>query len=127
MPRIAGIDIPSEKRVQFALTHIYGIGRAMAGDIVDSLKIDPTKRAKDLNDKELANIRNFIEEKCVVEGDLRKDVQMNIKRLVEIGCYRGIRHRMGLPVRGQKTKANARTRKGPRGTAIAKKNKVSKK
>ncbi|WP_462137336.1 30S ribosomal protein S13 [Candidatus Mycalebacterium sp.] len=127
MPRIAGIDIPSEKRVQFALTYIYGIGNATAGDIVASLKIDPVKRAKDLNDKELADIRNFIEGKCVVEGDLRKDVQMNIKRLVEIGCYRGIRHRMGLPVRGQKTKANARTRKGPRGTAIAKKNKVSKK
>ena len=127
MPRIAGVDIPLEKRVQFALTYIYGIGRATAGDIVDSLKIDPAKRAKDLNEKEIAEIRNFIEGNCVVEGDLRKDVQMNIKRLVEIGCYRGIRHRTGLPVRGQKTKANARTRKGPRGTAIAKKKKAGKK
>lgn len=127
MPRISGVDIPPEKRVEFALTYIYGIGRTTASDIVRSLKIPPGKRAKDLNEKEVADIRLFIEENCVVEGDLRKDVQMNVKRLVEIGCYRGIRHRSGLPVRGQKTKANARTRKGPRGTAIAKKKKAGKK
>ncbi len=127
MPRIAGVDIPQDKRVEFALTYIYGIGRAAASDIVNALKINPAKRSKDLNEKEVADIRRFIEENCIVEGDLRKDVQMNIKRLVEIGCYRGIRHRSGLPVRGQKTKANARTRKGPRGTAIAKKKKAGKK
>ncbi len=127
MPRIAGVDIPLEKRVEFALTYIYGIGRTTACNIVGSLKIDPKKRSKELNDKEVADIRLFIEKNLVVEGDLRKDIQMNIKRLVEIGCYRGIRHRNGLPVRGQKTKANARTRKGPRGTAIAKKKKAGKK
>lgn len=127
MPRIAGVDIPLNKRVEFALTYIYGIGRSTASNIVASFNIDPGKRSKDLNEKEVADIRLFIEENCVVEGDLRKDVQMNIKRLVEIGCYRGIRHRSGLPVRGQKTKANARTRKGPRGTAIAKKKKAGKK
>lgn len=126
MPRIAGVDIPLEKRVEFALTYIYGIGRTTASDIVGALNIDPAKRSKDLNEKEVADIRQYIERNCVVEGDLKKDVQMNIKRLVEIGCYRGIRHRTGLPVRGQKTKANARTRKGPRGTAIAKKKKVGK-
>ncbi len=127
MPRIAGVDIPPDKRVEFALTYIYGIGRVTASSIVKSLKIDPRKRSGDLNEKEVSDIRLFIEGNCVVEGDLRKDVQMNIKRLVEIGCYRGIRHRSGLPVRGQKTKANARTRKGPRGTAIAKKKKAGKK
>lgn len=121
MPRIAGVDIPLDKRVEFALTYIYGIGRATASDIVKALKVDAAKRSKDLTEKEVADIRQFIEQNCVVEGDLRKEVQMNIKRLVEIGCYRGVRHRTGLPVRGQKTKANARTRKGPRGTAIAKK------
>ncbi|MGI9559210.1 MAG: 30S ribosomal protein S13 [Thermodesulfobacteriota bacterium] len=126
MPRIAGVDIPLNKRVEFSLTYIFGIGRTTAAGIVKSLNIDPTKRAKDLDEKEVTNIRLFIEQNCVVEGDLRKDVQMNIKRLVEIGCYRGVRHRTGLPVRGQKTKANARTRKGPRGTAIAKKKKVGK-
>ncbi len=127
MPRIAGVDVPQDKRVEFALTYIYGIGRATASGIVKSLKIDSRKRSKDLNEKEVSDIRLFIEKNCVVEGDLRRDVQMNIKRLVEIGCYRGIRHRNGLPVRGQKTKANARTRKGPRGTAIAKKKKAGKK
>ncbi|MCY3972847.1 MAG: 30S ribosomal protein S13 [Candidatus Dadabacteria bacterium] len=126
MPRIAGVDIPLEKRVEFALTYIYGIGRATASGIVGALNIDSAKRSKDLSEKEVADIRQYIERNCVVEGDLRKDVQMNIKRLVEIGCYRGIRHRTGLPVRGQKTKANARTRKGPRGTAIAKKKKAGK-
>ena len=126
MPRIAGVDIPLEKRVEFALTYIYGIGKATASGIVGALNIDPAKRSKDLNEKEVADIRQYIERNCVVEGDLRKDVQMNIKRLVEIGCYRGVRHRTGLPVRGQKTKANARTRKGPRGTAIAKKKKAGK-
>lgn len=126
MPRIAGVDIPLEKRVEFALTYIYGIGGATASGIVAALNIDPAKRSKDLSEKEVADIRQHIERNCVVEGDLRKDVQMNIKRLVEIGCYRGIRHRTGLPVRGQKTQANARTRKGPRGTAIAKKKKAGK-
>ena len=126
MPRIAGIDIPLDKRIEVGLTYIFGIGRKTSNDILREADIDNNKRSKDLDDNEVAKLREIIESKYTVEGDLRKEVQGNIRRLVEIGCYRGIRHRQGLPVRGQITKSNARTRKGPRGTAIAKKKKVGK-
>lgn len=126
MPRIAGVDIPLNKRIEVGLTYIYGIGRAVSRDILKEARVDVNKQAKDLTDHEVAAIRETIESKYTVEGELRKEVQTNIKRLIEIGCYRGVRHRLGLPVRGQKTKSNARTRKGPRGTAIAKKKKVTK-
>ena len=126
MPRIAGIDIPLEKRIEVGLTYIFGIGRKTSNDILRAAEIDHNKRSKDLDDAEVAKLREIIESEYTVEGDLRKEVQGNIRRLVEIGCYRGIRHRQGLPVRGQITKSNARTRKGPRGTAIAKKKKVGK-
>lgn len=126
MPRIAGIDIPLNKRIEVGLTYIYGIGKKTSNEILKEAQIDVDKRSKDLDDSEVAKIREILENNYSVEGDLRKEVQSNIRRLVEIGCYRGIRHRQGLPVRGQITKSNARTRKGPRGTAIAKKKKVSK-
>ena len=126
MPRIAGVDIPLNKRIEVGLTYIYGIGRKTSIDILGSAEIDSSKRSKDLDDGEVAKLREIIENQYTVEGDLRKEVQGNIRRLVEIGCYRGIRHRQGLPVRGQCSKSNARTRKGPRGTAIAKKKKVGK-
>ena len=126
MPRIAGIDIPLDKRIEVGLTYIFGIGRKTSNDILRAAEIDLNKRSKDLDDNEVAKLREIIENQYTVEGDLRKEVQGNIRRLVEIGCYRGIRHRQGLPVRGQITKSNARTRKGPRGTAIAKKKKVGK-
>ena len=126
MPRIAGIDIPLNKRIEVGLTYIYGIGKKTSGDILKLAEIDLNKRSKDLDDNEVAKLREIIESNYSVEGDLRKEIQGNIRRLVEIGCYRGIRHRQSLPVRGQKTKANARTRKGPRGTAIAKKKQVGK-
>ncbi|MGH7885731.1 MAG: 30S ribosomal protein S13 [Thermodesulfobacteriota bacterium] len=126
MPRIAGVDIPLNKRVLIALTYIYGIGKVSSNNILDQAGIDVNKRSKDLDDQEVAKLREIIESQYTVEGDLRKEVQTNIKRLVEIGTYRGIRHRLRLPVRGQLTKSNARTRKGPRGTAIAKKKKVTK-
>ena len=126
MPRIAGVDIPLNKRIEVGLTYIYGIGRKTSIDILSSAAIDSSIRSKDLNDAEVAKLREIIENQYTVEGDLRKEVQGNIRRLVEIGCYRGIRHRQGLPVRGRCSKSNARTRKGPRGTAIAKKKKVGK-
>ncbi len=126
MPRIAGVDIPESKRIEIALTYIYGVGRHTANKILNKAEIEPTKYSKDLTEQEIAKIREIIDSNYTVEGDLRKDVQTNIRRLVEIGCYRGIRHRQRLPVRGQKTKSNARTRKGPRGTAIAKKKRVGK-
>lgn len=126
MPRIAGVDIPLNKRILIGLTYIYGIGKVSSNDILSEASIDINKRSKDLDDQEVAKLREIIESKYTVEGDLRKEIQTNIKRLVEIGCYRGIRHRSRLPVRGQITKSNARTRKGPRGTAIAKKKKVGK-
>ncbi len=126
MPRIAGIDIPLNKRIEIGLTYIYGIGRFYSNQILNEAGIDVNKQAKDLTDQEVASIRDLIENRYNVEGELRKDVQTNIRRLIEIGCYRGIRHRIGLPTRGQKTKSNARTRKGPRGTAIAKKKKAGK-
>ena len=121
MARIAGVDIPNNKRVEIALTYIYGIGRKSANDILAKTGINPDTRAKDLTEAEVAKLRDEIEANYNVEGDLRRDVALNIKRLVEINCYRGIRHRRGLPVRGQRTKTNARTRKGPAKTIANKK------
>ena len=121
MARIAGVDIPNNKRVEIALTYIYGIGRTSANDILAKTGINPDTRAKDLTEAEVAKLRDEIEASYTVEGDLRRDVALNIKRLVEINCYRGIRHRKGLPVRGQRTKTNARTRKGPAKTIANKK------
>ena len=126
MPRIAGVDIPLEKRIVIGLTYIYGVGKVISNEILKEANIDINTKSKDLTDQEVAAIRDILENKYMVEGELRKEVQTNIRRLVEIGCYRGIRHRTGLPTRGQKTKSNARTRKGPRGTAIAKKKKAGK-
>ena len=121
MARIAGVDIPNQKRVEIALTYIYGIGRKSANDILVKTGINPDTRAKDLTEEEVAKLRDEIENSYHVEGDLRRDVALNIKRLVEINCYRGVRHRKGLPVRGQRTKTNARTRKGPAKTIANKK------
>ena len=114
MARIAGVDLPKEKRVEIGLTYIYGIGVSSARKILEKAKISPDVRVKDLTDDDVAKIRKVIDEDYKVEGDLRREVALNIKRLTEIGCYRGLRHRRGLPVRGQRTKTNARTRKGPR-------------
>jgi small subunit ribosomal protein S13 len=122
MARIAGVDLPREKRVEIGLTYIFGVGRTTSNKILDKAGIDGNTRVRDLTDEEVDKIRAAMEDLDVmVEGDLRRDVAMNIKRLQEIGCYRGIRHRKGLPVRGQKTKTNARTRKGPRRTVANKK------
>ena len=121
MARIAGVDIPNNKRVEIALTYIYGIGRKSANDILAKTGINPDTRAKDLTEEEVAKLRDEIETSYTVEGDLRRNVALNIKRMVEINCYRGIRHRKGLPVRGQRTKTNARTRKGPAKTIANKK------
>ena len=121
MARISGVDIPNSKRVEIALTYIYGIGRKSANDILAKTGINPDTRAKDLTEDEVAKLRDEIENSYTVEGDLRRDVALNIKRMVEINCYRGIRHRKGLPVRGQRTKTNARTRKGPAKTIANKK------
>ena len=121
MARISGVDIPNSKRVEIALTYIYGIGRKSANDILKKTGINPDIRAKDLTEDDIAKMRDVIENEYTVEGELRREVAMNIKRLVEINCYRGIRHRKGLPVRGQRTKTNARTRKGPAKTIANKK------
>ncbi len=121
MARIAGVDIPNQKRVEIALTYIYGIGRTSANKILAKTGINPDTRAKDLTEDEIAKLRDEIEASYHVEGDLRREVGMDIKRMVEINCYRGIRHRKGLPVRGQRTKTNARTRKGPAKTIANKK------
>ena len=121
MARISGVDIPNQKRVEIALTYIYGIGRKSANDILAATGINPDTRAKDLTDADIAKLRDEIEENYKVEGDLRRDVGLDIKTMVEINCYRGIRHRKGLPVRGQRTKTNARTRKGPAKTIANKK------
>lgn len=123
MARIAGVDLPKEKRVEIGLTYIYGIGLSTSQKILATTGINPDTRIKDLTEDEVNEIRNYVNKNLMVEGDLRRDVALNIKRLVEIGCYRGIRHRKGLPVRGQKTKTNARTRKGPRKTVSRKKKK----
>lgn len=121
MARIAGVDLPREKRVEIGLTYIYGIGRKTANDILEKAQVNPDVRVKDLTEEEAGRIRKIIDQEYVVEGDLRREVSLNIKRLMEIGCYRGIRHRRSLPVRGQKTKTNARTRKGPKKTVGRKK------
>ena len=121
MARISGVDLPREKRVEIGLTYIYGIGRASSNRILAQANVNPDTRVKDLTDDEVARIRDVIDETQMVEGDLRREIALNIKRLQEIGCYRGIRHRKGLPVRGQKTKTNARTRKGPKRTVANKK------
>jgi small subunit ribosomal protein S13 len=121
MARIAGIDLRLEKRIEIALTDIYGIGRVRALDILASAKVEPDRRVKDLTEQEASRIRQIIDRQGMVEGDLRKEVQENIKRLIEIGSYRGLRHRRNMPVRGQKTKTNARTRKGPKRLAVKKK------
>ena len=120
MARIAGINIPPEKRVEVGLTYIFGIGRSKSKTILAEAKIDKDKKVKDLSDEEVNKIRQIIEKREKIEGDLRKEVAMNIKRLVDIGCYRGLRHKRKLPVRGQRTKTNARTRKGPKGKSIKK-------
>lgn len=112
MARIAGIDLPREKRIEIGLTYIYGIGRPLANEILKKTNINPNTRVKDLTESDVSKLRDYIEKNLVVEGDLRREVAMNIKRLQDIGCYRGLRHRRGLPVRGQNTKTNARTRKG---------------
>ena len=121
MARISGVDLPREKRVEIGLTYIYGIGRASADRILAAAGVNPDTRVKDLTDDEVKKIAAVVADTQVVEGDLRREIAMNIKRLQEIGCYRGIRHRKSLPVRGQKTKTNARTRKGPRKTVANKK------
>jgi small subunit ribosomal protein S13 len=114
--RIAGIDLPREKRIEVGLTYIYGIGRPLANEILKKTNVNPDTRVKDLTESDVSKLREYIEKHLVVEGDLRREVAMNIKRLQDIGCYRGLRHRKGLPVRGQRTKTNARTRKGKRRT-----------
>jgi small subunit ribosomal protein S13 len=121
MARVAGVDLPREKRGEVAITYIYGIGRAMARRILTQVNVDPGKRVKAWTDEETARIRDLIEREHKVEGDLRREISMNVKRLMDIGCYRGIRHRRGLPVRGQRTHTNARTRKGPRKGVMVKK------
>ena len=121
MARIAGVDLPREKRVEIALTYIYGIGRKTANDILAATGVNPDTRVKDMTEEDEAKIREYIDHHLIVEGDKRRDVALNIKRLVEIGCYRGVRHSLGLPVRGQRTKTNARTRKGPAKTIANKK------
>ncbi len=121
MARISGVDLPREKRVEIGLTYIFGIGRASSNRILAKANVNPDTRCKDLTDDEVGRIRDVIDESYMVEGDLKREIALNIKRLQEIGCYRGIRHRKGLPVRGQKTKTNARTRKGPKRTVANKK------
>ncbi len=116
MARIEGVDLPRSKRIEIGLTYIFGIGRTRANEIIAATKVNPDTRVKDLTENDVSIMREYINKNYKVEGDLRRDVQMNIKRLVEIGCYRGLRHRRGLPVHGQRTKTNARTRKGPKKT-----------
>ena len=116
MARIVGVEIPNEKRVEIALTYIYGIGRSLSNEILKSANVDPDRRVKDLKDEDISKISNVIQKTCKIEGDLRRELTANIKRLIDIGSYRGIRHRKNLPVRGQRTHTNARTRKGPRKT-----------
>jgi len=125
MARIAGIDLPRNKRANIALTYIYGIGVSRSARILDEAKVDPMKKVQDLGEDEVNRIRQVIENEGMVEGDLRKDISMNIKRLIEIGSYRGYRHRRNLPVRGQRTHTNARTRKGPRKGTVAQKKKAT--
>ena len=121
MARISGVDLPREKRIEIALTYIHGIGRTTADEIINATGINPDVRVKDLTEEDIGKLRDYIDHNLKVEGDLRREVSMNIKRLMEIGCYRGLRHRRGLPVRGQRSKTNARTRKGPKRTIANKK------
>ena len=121
MARIAGIDLPRDKRIEIALTYIFGIGRTTATKICKETGVNPDIRVRDLSEEDASKLRDYIDKNCNVEGDLRRDIAFDIKRLIEIGCYRGIRHRKGLPVRGQRSKTNARTRKGPRKTMANKK------
>lgn len=121
MARISGVDLPKDKRIEVALTYVYGIGQKRAKDILAATGINPDTRVKDLTSEQEAQLREFIDKNYIVEGDLRRAVALDIKRLIEIGCYRGLRHRKGLPVRGQRTKTNARTRKGPKKTIANKK------
>ena len=121
MARIAGVDLPKNKRVEIGLTYIFGIGRTTASKILKETGVNPDTRVKDLTESDVASLRAYIDEHCMVEGDKRRQIAMDIKRLVDIGCYRGVRHRKGLPVRGQRTKTNARTRKGPAKTIANKK------
>jgi small subunit ribosomal protein S13 len=121
MARIAGVDIPREKRVVISLTYIYGIGRHTSDDILKGTEIDPSIRVRDLDEAQVARLREYIDRNLIVEGDLRREINMNIKRLMEIGCYRGLRHRRNLPVRGQRTRTNARTRRGVKKTVAGKK------
>jgi small subunit ribosomal protein S13 len=127
MARIAGVNIPLNKRVEIGLTYIYGIGRPSSNEILAKLGIEPDRAVRDLTDDEIAKLRDVIDTEYMVEGDLRRDRSQNVKRLMEIGCYRGLRHRRGLPVRGQNTKTNARTRKGPKRMQVAGKKKATKK
>ena len=127
MARIAGVDLPRNKRVEIGLTYIFGIGRPSSGKILETAKVDRNTRVKDLSEDEVSRIRKTIQDEYEVEGDLRKETSQDIKRLMEIGCYRGVRHRRNLPVRGQRTHTNARTRKGPRKGAVAGKKKATKK
>ena len=121
MARLAGVDLPREKRMEIALTYIYGVGRTRSKEILVATGVNPDLRSKDLSDEDLTKLREYIEESLKVEGDLRREVQADIRRKIEIGCYQGLRHRRGLPVRGQRTKTNARTRKGPKRTVANKK------
>ena len=121
MARIAGVDLPRDKRVEIGLTYSYGIGRKTATDIIAATGVNPDTRVRDLTEDDVSKLRDYIEKNCRVEGDLRRDIAFDIKRLIEIGCYRGVRHRKGLPVRGQRSKTNARTRKDPRKTMANKK------
>jgi small subunit ribosomal protein S13 len=123
LARIAGIDLPRNKRIEIALTYIFGIGRTTADRVLREAEVDPGTKTADLNDAEITRIRQVIDSTCKVEGDLRREVSMNIKRLMDLGCYRGLRHRRGLPVRGQRTHTNARTRKGPRRSVVGKRKK----
>lgn len=127
MARIAGVDLPRKKRIEIGLTYIYGIGRSQSQNILTKLRIDPDTKTDDLTEDQITNIRKLIDDEYKVEGELRTQVSMNIKRLMDLGCYRGLRHRRGLPVRGQRTCTNARTRKGPKRTAVKKKGGAKKK
>ncbi|MDO8669867.1 MAG: 30S ribosomal protein S13 [Dehalococcoidia bacterium] len=127
MARIAGVDIPREKRIEIALRYIYGIGPATSRKILVATGVSPDTRTRDLTEEEISRLREVIDRQLKVEGDLRREIQLNVKRLIEIGCYRGIRHRRGLPVRGQRTRTNARTRRGPRKTVAGRRKAASKK
>ena len=121
MARIAGVDLPRDKRIEIGLTYVYGIGLKTSQEILAATGVDPEIRVRDLSEDDAAKIREYVDKHCHVEGDLKREISLNIKRLMEIGCYRGVRHRRGLPVRGQQTKTNARTRKGPKKTVAGKK------